>query len=69
MLGTTVSFITGILSLLTDIRSFAAISAMIMAIHLTGRTIESTAQKREGQLIELTLYEAVIRYSGNGEYS
>ena len=55
MLGTTVSFITGIVSLFTEIRSFAAISAMIMAIHLTGRTIESAARGRASQAIRKLL--------------
>jgi Cu+-exporting ATPase len=55
MLGTTVAFITGILSLFTGIRSFAAISAMIMAIHLTGRAIESTARGRASQAIRKLL--------------
>jgi Cu+-exporting ATPase len=55
MLGTTVSFITGIVSLFTGIRSFAAISAMIMAIHLTGRTIESAARGRASQAIRKLL--------------
>ncbi len=55
MLGTTVSFITGIVSFFADIRSFAAISAMIMAIHLTGRAIESTARGRASQAIKKLL--------------
>jgi Cu+-exporting ATPase len=55
MLGTTVAFITGILSLFTGIRSFAAISAMIMTIHLTGRAIESTARGRASQAIKKLL--------------
>jgi Cu+-exporting ATPase len=54
-LGTTVSFITGIASLFTQIASFAAISAMIMAIHLTGRSIESAARGRASQAIKRLL--------------
>ena len=69
MLGTTVSFITGILSLFTGIRSFAAISAMIMAIHLTGRAIESTARGRASQAIKrlLQLGAKTARIVRNGE--
>jgi Cu+-exporting ATPase len=55
MLGTTVSFSTGIVSLFTALRSFAAISAMIMAIHLTGRFIESAARGRASQAIKKLL--------------
>ncbi len=54
-LGTTVSFLTGIASLFTEIASFAAISAMIMAIHLTGRFIESAARGRASQAIKRLL--------------
>jgi Cu+-exporting ATPase len=54
-LGTTVSFLTGIASLFTEIASFAAISAMIMAIHLTGRSIESAARGRASQAIKRLL--------------
>jgi Cu+-exporting ATPase len=69
MLGTTVAFITGILSLFTGIRSFAAISAMIMAIHLTGRAIESAARGRASQAIKklLRLGAKTATVQRNGE--
>ncbi len=56
-LGVTVSFLTGILAVLGELglsaRSldYAGISAMIIAIHLTGRWIETTAKGRASQAI------------------
>jgi len=56
-LGIAVSFLTGLLAILGELglsaRSFdyAGISAMILAIHLTGRWIETTAKGRASQAI------------------
>jgi len=56
-LGVSISFLTGILAILGELgwsaRSldYAGISAMIMAIHLTGRWIETTAKGRASQAI------------------
>jgi len=56
-LGVSVSFLTGILAVLGELgwsaRSldYAGISAMILAIHLTGRWIELTAKGRASQAI------------------
>jgi len=56
-LGVAVSFLTGLLAILGELglsaRSFdyAGISAMILAIHLTGRWIETTARGRASQAI------------------
>ncbi len=56
-LGVAVSFLTGLLAILGELglsaRSFdyAGISAMILAIHLTGRWIETTAKGRASQAI------------------
>jgi Cu+-exporting ATPase len=56
-LGVAVSFLTGLLAILGELglsaRSFdyAGVSAMILAIHLTGRWIETTAKGRASQAI------------------
>jgi Cu+-exporting ATPase len=56
-LGVSVSFLTGVLAVLGELgwsaRSldYAGISAMIMAIHLTGRWIETAAKGRASQAI------------------
>lgn len=50
-MGTTASWISGPLSLVMPISSYAAVSAMIMAIHLTGRYIEANAKGRASQAI------------------
>ena len=56
-LGVSVSFLTGVLAILGELgwsaRSFdyAGISAMIIAIHLTGRWIETTAKGRASRAI------------------
>ena len=63
-LGTGAAFITGILHFFMDIASFAGISAMIMAFHLTGRYIEVKAKGRASQaikkLLELGAKTAII---------
>ncbi len=54
-MGTAASWISGPLSLFTPLASYAAVSAMIMAIHLTGRTIEAMARGRASQAIRKLL--------------
>ena len=50
-LGTGASWISGPLSLVSGLGSYAGVSAMIMAIHLTGRYIEASAMGRASQAI------------------
>ncbi len=50
-LGTTASWLSGPLSFVLPVASYAGVSAMIMAIHLTGRYIEATAKGRASQAI------------------
>lgn len=63
-LGTGAAFITGILAFFMDIASFAGVSAMIMAFHLTGRYIEVKAKGKASQaikkLLELGAKTAII---------
>jgi len=54
-LGTAASWISGPLSLALPLSSYAGVSAMIMAIHLTGRTIEASAKGRASQAIRKLL--------------
>ncbi len=69
MMGTLASFSTGILNLSgVPIESFAGVGAMIMAFHLTGRYIESSAKGRASRairkLIELGAKTARILKQG-----
>lgn len=67
-LGTGAAYLTGILHFFLDIASFAGISAMIMAFHLTGRYIEVKAKGRASQaikkLLELGAKTAIIEVNG-----
>lgn len=54
-LGTFSAFISGPLSFFTPIFSYAGVSAMIMAFHLTGRYIETKAKGRSSQAIRKLL--------------
>jgi Cu+-exporting ATPase len=54
-LGTGASFLTGIATFLAPIPSYAAVSAMIMAFHLTGRYVEANAKGRASQAIRQLL--------------
>ena len=60
-LGTTVSLSTGIIAILAElglaprILDYAGVSAMIMAIHLTGRRIETAAKGRASKAIKSLL--------------
>ena len=54
-LGTVVAYLTGIFSLFFSIQNYSGISAMIMAIFITGKYIESKARGRAGQEIRKLL--------------
>ncbi|HHX44391.1 MAG TPA: heavy metal translocating P-type ATPase [Chloroflexi bacterium] len=54
-IGTSASWISGPLSLVTPLTSYAGVAAMIMAIHLTGRYIEASAKGRASQAIRKLL--------------
>lgn len=70
-LGTLASLSTGVLALFTPVFDFAAIAAMIMAIHLTGRYIESRARGKASQalrkLLELGARTARLLRDGREE--
>jgi len=70
-LGTTVSFLTGPVSLFTPLANFTGIAAMIMAFHLTGRFIEAAARGKASQairkLLELGSKTAVVERGGHEE--
>lgn len=73
-LGVTVSFATGILSILgvlgwlPAIFNYAGVSAMVLAIHLTGRWIEATAKGKASRAIHrlLTLGAKTARVLRDG---
>jgi Cu+-exporting ATPase len=54
-MGTAASWISGPLSFWLPLSSYAAVAAMIMAIHLTGRYIEASAKGRASQAIRKLL--------------
>jgi Cu+-exporting ATPase len=54
-LGTVVAYLTGIGNLFFEIQNYSGISAMIMAIFITGKYIESKARGRAGQEIRKLL--------------
>ena len=54
-MGTLAAYATGLLALFTPIASFAGISAMIMAFHLTGRYLETRARGRASEAIRRLL--------------
>jgi len=54
-LGTVVAYSTGILNFLFQVQNYSGISAMIMAIFITGKYIESKARGRAGQEIRKLL--------------
>jgi len=56
LLGTAAAFVTGPLSLAgLPVANYAAVAAMIMAFHLTGRYIETRARTRAGRALRLLL--------------
>jgi len=68
-LGTLASLSTGFLNFFMDIANFAAVGSMIMAIHLTGRYVESRARGRASQAIRklLELGAKTARVLRNGQ--
>lgn len=64
MLGTFIAFITGIVRFFFPIENYAAIAAMIMGFHLTGRYVEAKARGKASQeirkLLELGAKNAVV---------
>jgi Cu+-exporting ATPase len=55
LMGTSASFLTGFLAFFTPLESFAGVSAMIMAFHLTGRYVEARAKGTASQAIKKLL--------------
>jgi len=68
MLGSGISFLTGPASLVFPITSYAGVSAMIMAFHLTGRYVEQNAQGKASRairkLMELGAFAATVEREG-----
>ena len=68
-LGTSAAYATGIIGLFIMMPSFAGVSAMIMAFHLTGRYIEIKARGRASQaikkLLELGARSAILLQDGH----
>ena len=54
-LGTGASFLTGLLTFVLAVPSYAGVSAMIMTFHLTGRYVEASAKGRASQAIRKLL--------------
>jgi len=54
-LGTGASFLSGVATFFVPIPSYAGVSAMIMAFHLTGRYVEASAKGRASQAIRKLL--------------
>jgi Cu+-exporting ATPase len=54
-LGTGASFLTGIATFVVPVPSYAGVSAMIMAFHLTGRYVEASAKGRASESIRKLL--------------
>ncbi len=54
-MGTAASWISGPLSFVFSLSSYAGVAAMIMAIHLTGRYVEASAKGRASQAIRKLL--------------
>jgi len=54
-LGTVVAYLTGFASLIFGLQNYSGVSAMIMAIFVTGKYIESKARGRAGQEIRKLL--------------
>jgi Cu+-exporting ATPase len=55
LMGTSASFLTGFLSFITPLESFAGVSGMIMAFHLTGRYVEAKAKGIASEAIKKLL--------------
>jgi Cu+-exporting ATPase len=54
-MGTGASFLTGIATFVAPVPSYAGVSAMIMAFHLTGRYVEASAKGRASEAIRRLL--------------
>jgi Cu+-exporting ATPase len=54
-MGTGASFLTGIATFVAPVPSYAGVSAMIMAFHLTGRYVEANAKGRASEAIRRLL--------------
>jgi Cu+-exporting ATPase len=54
-MGTGASFLTGIATFFLPVPSYAGVSAMIMAFHLTGRYVEASAKGRASEAIRRLL--------------
>lgn len=71
VLGTSAAFVTGPLSFVMPVASYAGVSAMIMAFHLTGRYIEESAKGRASEairsLMELEAKTAMVLRDGREE--
>jgi Cu+-exporting ATPase len=71
LMGTSASFLTGFLSFITPLESFAGVSGMIMAFHLTGRYVEAkakgTASEAIKKLLELGAKSAAVIRNGKEE--
>jgi Cu+-exporting ATPase len=69
MLGTVISYLTGIASLFTSIQDYSAISSMIMAFFITGKYVETVAKgkasKEIKKLLELGAKKAKILKGSN----
>lgn len=67
-LGTVVAYLTGFVSLFYGLENYSGVSAMIMAIFVTGKYIESKARGKAGQeirkLLELGAKNAVVIRGG-----
>jgi len=67
-LGTVVAYLTGIIQFFYPIQNYSGISAMVMAIFVTGKYIESKARGRAGQeikkLLELGAKNATVLRNG-----
>lgn len=63
-LGTIIAYLTGILTLFLPLQDYSGVSAMIMAIFITGKYIEAKARGRAGQeikkLLELGAKKATV---------
>ncbi|NLF31007.1 MAG: copper-translocating P-type ATPase [Planctomycetes bacterium] len=56
VLGSGVAFLTGPASLVADVANYAGVAAMIMAFHLTGRSIEQSAKGRASAAIRKLMH-------------
>ncbi|HOV16512.1 MAG TPA: heavy metal translocating P-type ATPase [Candidatus Cloacimonadota bacterium] len=70
-LGTIAAVITGPLSLVIKLQDFSGIAAMIIAFHLTGRYLETSAKGKAGEAIRKLMnlgVKTAILWKDNAEY-